>query len=732
MFAGLVKALPLALLLLLPSARGLLAAALDGRVIDLETKEPVAMAAIFIGATARTESDANGLFRVENIPAGEYLIRVEHVGFEPWRRTQRIGDARPNKISVRLQPRLTTLEPIDITSARPDPSVPQGKRTMTGMTVRKFAGTVATDPLRAIQAMPGAAAAGGDDFSDRYVIRGGDPEENLVLFDGFVLLQPIHLEGFTSVVYDDLIGTVDVYPGALPPRFGDALSSVSALSATQPKRKRGYFRYDLGSVALGGENPGKETVVIGAGRFSFYNLLLRRPPNIRHRSFQDLATKITFPRGKYETTLTAVVSRDRETGNLDRSADAYLFGARFGSRPGPRTARIGVFATRRDRTTLLKDKNDRALEKTEADLKRLGLTAEAIWSIGSNWQARCDAGFQSDDFTGLDETKPGLVNSTKVTGTHKGSGGFFSYEGTWSAHLAAVSAGGRIEKIAFTMPVPTSPYVSVRFRQFGRVVPGVGYRIARQSPFPLYDNPQVAGLPVDANELLEAARGRVVPQRATHISGSCEVYLGRGFQAVVEGYEKRYSRLITWTYSEKTYAIEYVRDNGEGRGHGVELTLRREVGRYATGWLTYSLSETRKREGPSDSMRPADFDRPRMAQFALDLPVRGGTTFSFAYRAASGRPLTPLVRAPDPNPRNVLIPGEINSERLPYYARLDAKLEHKIIGDKRDAFFYIDVLNLLNRKNVVDVTQDVYAGEVYRIVSQGVRITPIAGFGVYF
>lgn len=733
MFAALVKALPLALLYLAAGAQGVFAATIEGRIIDLETKQPVAMAAVFVGTTARTESDTDGLFRVESLPAGEYVIRVEHVGFEPWKRNQRVSEAGPNRISVRLQPRLTTLEPIDVTSARPDPSVPQGKRTMTAMTVRRYAGTVATDPLRAIQAMPGAAAAGGDDFSDRYVIRGGDPEENLVLFDGYPLLQPIHLEGFTSVVYDDLIGTVDVYPGALPPRFGDALSSVTTLGAAQPKRKRGYFRYDLGSVALGGENPGKEVVVIGAGRFSFYNLLLRRPPNIRHRSFQDLATKIAFPGERTETALTAVVSRDRETGNLDRSADAYMFGARFGSRPGPRTAKFGVFATRRDRTTLLKDKNDRALEKTEADLKRIGLTTEAVWSFGPNGQARYDAGWQSDDFTGLNETKPGTVNATRVTGTHKGSGGFLAAEGTWSARVAALSAGGRIEKIAFTKSIPVSPYASIRFRQFGRVVPGVGYRITRESPFPLYDNPQVAGLSVDANELLEAARSQIVPQQATHVSGSCEITVGGGFEAVIEGYEKRYERLMTWTYnSENRYAIDQVRDEGEGRGRGLEFTLRRDVGSIATGWATYSLSETKKREGPSTSLRPADFDRPRMAQLALSVPIRGGTTISFAYRAASGRPLTPLVRAPDPNPDNVLIPGTINSERLPYYARLDAKLEHKVIGDKRDAFFYIDVLNLLNRKNVVDVTQDVFAGEVYRIVSQGVRITPIAGFGVYF
>jgi hypothetical protein len=716
----------LTLLLLLSSAGFLRAATLEGRVIDLETKQPVPLAAVFVGTIARAESGADGLFRFEGLPAGEHVIRVEHVGFEPWRRTQRVSDSQPTKISVRLQPRLTTLEPIDVTTARPDPSVPQGKRTMTSMSIRRSAGTVATDPLRAIQAMPGAAAGGGDDFSDRFVIRGGDPEENLILYDGFTLLQPIHLEGFTSVVYDDLIGTVDVYPGALPPRFGDALSSVTTLSAAQPKRKRGYFRYDLGSVALGGENKSKETVVLGAGRFSFYNLLLRRPPNIRHRSFQDLTTKLSFPRGKYETTITAVFSRDRESGNLDRSADAEMIGARFGSKPGPRMGRIGVYHTTRDRTEELKDKNGRSLEKSEADLRRSGLTGEAAWSIGSSLQTRIDAGYQRDTFTGMNEERvSGVVTSVK--GDHEGQGGFVSVEGTWSARLVAISAGGRAEKIPFTKSFPVSPYFSLRYRQFERVVPGFGYRIARQSPFPLYENPEVAGLPVDANELLAVAEGRVVPAQAAHFSASCEVQMGGGFVSVVEAYQKRYDHLLAWDDPAGPDSSS-VRDDGYGRGVGLELTLRRDVGRVATGWITYSASKTKKREGPSTSLRPADFDRPDMLQFALAMPVKGGTSLSFAYRVSAGRPITPMHAEGN----GTMVPGEINSERLPYYRRLDAKLEHKIIGDKRDAFFYIDVLNLFNRKNVVDISQYVYGGEVYQIVSQGVRITPIAGFGVYF
>ncbi len=690
------------------------AATFEGRVLDQETKDPVPLAAIFVGTIARAEADSSGRFRFDDLPAGEYLVRVEHVGFEPWHRTFRMSEAKTTETSVRLRPRVQTLEPLEIVSARPDPSVPQGKRTITAMKIRKGAGTVATDPLRAIQALPGAAAAGGDDFSDRYVVRGGDPEENVVLFDSYVLLQPIHLEGFTSVTYDDLIGGVDVYPGALPPRFGDALSSVTALSPVRPKRTRAFFRYDLGSIAIGGETLKGGTSAIGAARASFYNLLLRRPPGIHDRNFQDVSGKVTHDRGSLETTVTAIGSRDREHGDFDRSVDAFLVGARVGGKPGPRTARAGLALSQRDRITKSRKAPNAPLVVTQADLLRASATGELLWSIGSNVQARGDVELHQDRF------EDGRLR-------HEDQGGFAAAEGTWSSRTAALSAGGRFEKIAFTKSAPFSPYVSARFRRFGRVVPGAGFRIVRQSPFPLYDNPEVAGLPIDPGSLLEAARDHVVPLQATHVSASCEADLGRGLAATVELYQKRYEHLTTWSDPAGPKPGD-VRDDGTGTGRGIEMTLRRDTGRYATGWISYSISRTRKREGPATVTRPADHDRPRMLQLSLDVPVQGGTSFTFGYRASAGRPLTPMIALGD----GTKVPGEINSERLPSYARLDVKLEHRIIGDKRDAFFYLDVLNLLNRKNIVDVTQFVSGGQVYRILNQGVRITPVAGFGVYF
>jgi hypothetical protein len=352
--------------------------------------------------------------------------------------------------------------------------------------------------------------------------------------------------------------------------------------------------------------------------------------------------------------------------------------------------------------------------ETRADLQRLTLLTEGVYRMGGEWQLRAHGEGRIERFKDLDQT-------------FESNGAAVSGEGTWMPQPLSLALGARVERIPFTDGTPVSPYASIRFHNFGRLTPGVGWRIVHQSPFQLHDNSEVAGLPVDPGELLAVAEDEVVPLEAHHLSTSLDAELGRGFAAGVELYRKDYRRLLTWGPDGPT--AETIGDHGDGEGKGIELSVRRDTGRYATGWISYVLSRTRKREGPGTETHRADYDRPRMLQAALEVPVRGGTTLSFAYRSATGRPIS----NPDATGDGELTSGEINSTRLPSYQRFDAKLEHKIEGKKTSAFLYLDVLNLFNRRNVVDVVQYVGAGgEVVRLRTLGVRILPVAGFGFYF
>ena len=81
-----------------------------------------------------------------------------------------------------------------------------------------------TDVIKALQLMPGVK--GGSEGSAGLYVRGGGPDENLLLLDGVPVYNVNHLFGFFSVFNADAIKDVTLYKGNFPARFGGRLSSV--------------------------------------------------------------------------------------------------------------------------------------------------------------------------------------------------------------------------------------------------------------------------------------------------------------------------------------------------------------------------------------------------------------------------------------------------------------------------------------------------------------------------
>ena len=79
-----------------------------------------------------------------------------------------------------------------------------------------------TDVIKALQLMPGVK--GGSEGSAGLYVRGGGPDENLLLLDGVPVYNVNHLFGFFSVFNADAIKDVTLYKGNFPARFGGRLS----------------------------------------------------------------------------------------------------------------------------------------------------------------------------------------------------------------------------------------------------------------------------------------------------------------------------------------------------------------------------------------------------------------------------------------------------------------------------------------------------------------------------
>ncbi|SHJ13354.1 CarboxypepD_reg-like domain-containing protein [Hymenobacter daecheongensis DSM 21074] len=104
-----------------------------------------------------------------------------------------------------------------------------------------------TDVLKVLQLLPGVQS-GGEGQSGLYV-RGGSPDQNLVLLDGTPVYNAAHLFGFFSVFNADAINNVELIKGGFPARYGGRLSSVLDISMKEGNMKEFHGEGAVGIVA---------------------------------------------------------------------------------------------------------------------------------------------------------------------------------------------------------------------------------------------------------------------------------------------------------------------------------------------------------------------------------------------------------------------------------------------------------------------------------------------------
>jgi hypothetical protein len=153
------------------------------------------------------------------------------------------------------------------------------------------------DILKAIQLLPGvqATAEGGSGFS----VRGGSPDQNLILLDNTTVYNASHLLGFFSVFNNDVINGLELFKGDLPLKYGGRLSSLLSVETKSeiPPHFQGTGGVGLISARLMLEgNAGDRTSWLVGARRSYADMFLAfaKEEALRKSSvyFYDMNAKI--------------------------------------------------------------------------------------------------------------------------------------------------------------------------------------------------------------------------------------------------------------------------------------------------------------------------------------------------------------------------------------------------------------------------------------------------------
>ena len=157
------------------------------------------------------------------------------------------------------------------------------------------------DPIKVIQLLPGVQ--GGSEGSSGLYVRGGGPDQNLILLDGVPLYNSTHLYGFFSTFNADAINHIELLKGGFPARYGSRTSSVIDISMKEGNQNQFHGNATLGVISSKAllEGPlGKDVSFLVSGRRSYLNLLQSRfiQPQTEGISddynFYDLNAKLNY------------------------------------------------------------------------------------------------------------------------------------------------------------------------------------------------------------------------------------------------------------------------------------------------------------------------------------------------------------------------------------------------------------------------------------------------------
>ena len=487
------------------------------------------------------------------------------------------------------------------------------------------------DVLKVLQLMPGVQK--GSEGQTGIYVRGGGPDQNLIILDDAVVYNANHLFGFFSVFNGDAIKSVELIKGGFPARYGGRLSSVIDLNMKEGNREKLHGEGGIGLIAsrLMLEGPltkNKKASFLVSGRRTYLDVVAA--PIIRAQTngetnagyyFYDLNAKANYdfsPKNKLY--LSTYFGRDRfyADDNSQNTSAGLNWGNATGTLRWNHLFNQKLFA---NLSLIFSDYKFQisAVEKSSQDAETYSLKYDSgirDFSLKYDFdfyptpQHSIRAGVQSiyHRFTpsAVVLQNAGINQSINTIETIDVLESGIYAEDTWRPNeRLRVNAGMRLsyfkqKAIGYLRP---EPRLSMAYTLKPDLSVKASYALMNQYVH-LLSNTGI-GLPTD---LWVPTTDRVKPQQSQQVAvGIAKDFttnspLTNGLTLTVEGYYKRMSNIINYKegasflFINDPTAANAVRweDNvtaGRGWSYGAEVLLQKKVGRLS-GWLGYTLSWT--------------------------------------------------------------------------------------------------------------------------------------------
>jgi hypothetical protein len=696
-------------LLLAGAAWPAAAATISGFVRAADSGEPLPYASVTVASLKRgTFTNQSGFYVLTGLPADSCRVTLSCLGYRPESRSLTLAREQELTLSLELQTAPLRLDAVEVRPGRSELSIEPSKMTLQTRQLTSLPGVAEADLFRAVQSLPGVSAL--SDFSAGLYVRGGSPDQNLILLDDIDVYNPNHLFGFFSTFNVDAVKTVDLQKSGFPARYGGRLSSLLDVHNREGNRKRlaGVARTGLIASSATLEGPWSRGSWMLSGRHTHIAALARAARIDLPYGFYDIQGRINYDVAANDrTSLSYYSGRDRL--NWDEPGLGLLldWGNETWSSQWTHVLNPHLFShlvlghSRFDSRATIAFEDFGFRMKNSID--DLSLKGNLSWTPSAAHQIDFGSEMKSLDFRFLSE----VGDASQLAFNYQGVYGALFAQDAWKlAEAWRLQTGLRLDYYSRGSYLRLGPRLSVereldskarlhltwgRYSQFLNLVSQEGASFADM------------WFPVDRT---------LEPGGADHYVLGADFGPYDVFDLSVETYYKPYRNMVEFNeeFSRSLVApnstMNQLFNSGTGRAVGAEAFLRNRW-RGWDGWLGYTFGVTDRTIKGYNFGREyhPTYDRRHQVVAAQNhaLGRRWRTSLTFHY--GTGQPLTlPAGRYTfrDINGReyDTVLDGEKNASRLPAYHRLDVSVSasYRFRGWQIEP--ELQIINLYNHKNV--------------------------------
>ena len=729
---------------------------ISGYVTDESSGEPLFGAMIFDTISKKGATANEYGFYSLTIPDHQGVLRFSYYGFQ----SQFILlDGTKTEINVALGTSVKEIEEIVVNASDARKSTEQtnaGTFELSLDKVEKLPVLLGEkDVIKTLQLMPGVSS-GGEGSSGLYV-RGGGPDQNLILLDGVPIYNASHLFGFFSVFNNDALSKVTMVKGGFPARYGGRTSSVLDMRMKEGNLKKYNVEGSVGLISskILVEGPIKKdkTGFIVSARRTYADLLakpfLANQDNSGGYYFYDMNAKVHHKfnnkhhlylsgyfgkdvasfknKDTYENEENSYYNENKSGLGWGNAIGALRWNYRIGSKLFMNTTvtysqyQFEIGNDTRSTTVTPTSTTEQVFQvKYLSNIVDWAGKSDFIWIPGNKHYIKFGAGdtyhtFKPGVFSATEETEGQVNNLVPSSNSVE-----FAHEA-----FAYIENDQKINnrlKINYglhfsTFFVGKKNYNALQPRISGNTIltenSSLKFSYARTAQFiHLLSNTSI-GLPTD---LWVPATEKIPPILANQVSLGYNQLFGEKYNLVVEGYYKTMANLIQ--YKEGVSFIGNSEDwqnkveVGRGWSYGGEIFLEKKKGTF-TGWVGYTLSWTERQFDNINEGKPFPFtyDRRHDLSIAATYEFNDEWDLGAVFVLSSGRAVSlptqqySVAGNPVVGIGNSFYQGQINylssinGYRMPMYHRLDIGLNHTVQKKWGESIWSFSIYNVYNRLN---------------------------------